>query len=74
MNRLKLSLSSKLMLTGICLVVAIALLLAYALTHPTASSPFPAIVMKLGMIAILAIGVGLILLSTIMKIRNIFRR
>jgi hypothetical protein len=31
-------------------------------------------VMKVGVVAILAIGVGLILLSAIMKIRNAIRR
>ena len=57
------------MITGVVMVAAMIVFFLFALWHPTATAPFPPIVMKTGVLAILITGLVFIAISVIMKIR-----
>lgn len=60
--------STKPLIAGLILDIAIIALVWYAAWRPTATSPLPPAVMQTGVIAIFAIGLALILASVVMKI------
>lgn len=70
----KVSLSTKFLIAGIIMVMAIVVFFMYALSHPTATSPLSPYVMRTGAVVILSVGVGLILTALSINVIKVVKR
>jgi TRAP-type C4-dicarboxylate transport system permease small subunit len=67
---MRVSLSTKLLIIALCLVMFFFIFFIFALSHPLATSPLPPIVMKTIVYGAFWIGITLTIVSVSMKVIN----